>query len=224
MNQSDDFIGQRQRRLENLQKLKEQGIDPFPAKSKKEHSNVEVSEKFAEFENKKVTLAGRLMTLRNHGKILFGDLQDQSGQIQICIKKDDFPENPEHPFLSWEQLKLIDVGDFVNVYGKVAKTEQGHITLFVEKFKLLSKSIRPLPPHMNDKEEQFRRRYLDLTLNAAHRDLFLRKSKFWQVQRNFMIQKGFVEVETPVLEHVTGGADAKPFTTHYNYLDQQLFS
>ncbi len=223
MNQSDDFIGQRQRRLENLQKLKEQGVNPYPATSKKEYSNAYISEHFSEFEDKHVTLAGRLMTLRNHGKIIFGDIQDQSGRIQICIKKDEFPSSPEKPFLTWDQLKLLDTGDFINVYGKIGKTEQGHVTLFVEKLKLLSKSIRPLPPHIHEKEQQFRRRYLDLTLNPDHKELFIRKSKFWQVQREFMNNKGFVEVETPVLEHVTGGADAKPFTTHYNYLNQSFF-
>jgi lysyl-tRNA synthetase class 2 len=223
MTQSDDFIGQRQRRLENLQKLREQGVNPYPANSKKEFSNTEITEKYEKFEGKNVTLAGRLMTLRNHGKIIFADIQDQSGTIQICIKKDDFPEKPEKPFLSWEQLKLIDTGDFVNVYGKIGKTEQGHVTLFVEKFKLLSKSLRPLPPHLNNKEEQFRRRYIDLTLNSERRALFMRKSKFWEVQRNFMKDHGFVEVETPVLEHVTGGADARPFVTHHIDLGQDFF-
>ncbi len=223
MNQSDDFIGQRQRRLDNLKKLREEGINPFPSTSKKEYSNRKILTDYANFEDKNLTLAGRLMTLRNHGKILFGDIQDQSDRIQICIKKDEFPQNPEKPFLNWEQLKLIDTGDFVNVYGKIGKTEQGHITLFVEKFKLLSKSIRPLPPHLNDKEEQFRRRYLDLTLNNERKQLFLRKSKFWDVQRQFMKKNGFMEVETPVLEHVTGGADARPFVTHHIDLGQNFF-
>lgn len=223
MNQSDDFIGQRQRRLDNLHQLKKQGINPFPASSQKDHSNKEVVDSYTNFENKTVTLTGRLMSLRNHGKLIFGDLQDQSGQIQICVKKDEFEGNPAQSFLDWEQLKLIDTGDFVQVTGNVDKTQQGQVTLFVKNFRLLTKSIRPLPPHLHDKEQQFRRRYLDLTLNPDHRSLFVRKSAFWQVQRDFMIKNGFIEVETPVLEHVTGGADAKPFTTHYNYLDQDFF-
>jgi lysyl-tRNA synthetase class 2 len=220
---SDDFTGQRQRRIDNLKKLKELGIDPFPSQAKKDHFNVHITEHFPQYEDKVVTLAGRLMSMRNHGKIIFGDIQDQSGKIQICVKKDELTADKKNNELNWEELKLIDAGDFVQVTGKINKTQQGQITLFVEKFRLLSKSIRPLPPHFHEKEQQFRRRYLDLTLNPEHKELFLRKSKFWKVQREFMQSKGFIEVETPVLEHVTGGADARPFTTHHNDLDQEFF-
>lgn len=223
MAQADDFVGQRERRIENLKKLRELGINPYPAKSHKDRNNQDVLDHFPEYQNKQVTLAGRLISLRNHGKLMFGDLLDQSGKIQICIKQDQLVANLSESYIPWEHLKLLDEGDFIEITGTIDKTQQGQITLFAKSIVLLAKSLRPLPAKLDEKEQQFRRRYLDLILNRQNLELFLRKSRFWQVQREFMHKRGFIEVETPVLEHVTGGADAKPFVTHHNELDQDFY-
>ncbi len=220
---SSDLIGQRKQRIEHMQKLRELGINPYPARSQKDKANEEVKTNFSDYDGKTLTLAGRLMGKREHGKLIFGDLQDESGTIQIAIKKDVLQADLAQSYLGWDEIKYIDIGDFIQVEGTVGQTAQGEITLFVLHFKLLSKSLRPLPVKMDDKEQQFRRRYLDLTVNAQRKALFQRKAKFWEVNRMVMKKNGFIEVETPVLEHVTGGADATPFTTHHNALDQDFF-
>lgn len=220
---SDDLLGQRQRRIEALRKLRELGIDPFPAHSQKDQPNTHVVKNYAKFEGKTITLTGRLMSLREHGKLMFADIQDQSGRIQICIRKDQIEENLSKSFLGWTHLKLLDIGDFVQATGEIGKTQQEAVTLFTKHLKLLTKSIRPMPNSLDEKEQQFRRRYLDLTINHERKSLFERKAEFWRVSREFMHKKGFMEVETPVLEHVTGGADARPFITHHNTLDQNFY-
>ena len=223
MTLSDDFIGQRTRRIESTQKLRALGIDPYTPYAKKDHENIVIKGDFDKYNGKEVTLTGRLIAKREHGKLIFGDIQDQSGSIQIGIKKDEIQEDLKNSFLGWDKLSLIDTGDFIQVTGTVNKTQQGEVTIFVKHFKLLTKSLRPHPVKFEDKEQQFRRRYVDLTVNPERKKLFQRKTKFWQVSREFMMKKGFIEVETPVLEHVTGGADARPFVTHHNTLDQDFF-
>lgn len=220
---SDDFAGQRQRRIEKVKELRKLGIDPYPAHSKKDYPNNEILTNFDQYENKDVTLAGRLMSFRDHGKMMFADLQDQTGRIQLWLKKDTLHGNLETSYLPWEHLNLLDVGDFVQVEGSVTKTTRGATTLLVKQIRLLSKSLRPFPNNFDDKEQMFRRRYLDLTLNPQNKDRFLRKAKFWEVSREWMKNHGFIEMEVPVLEHVTGGADARPFTTHHNDLDEDFF-
>ena len=203
-------------RLAKLKKLRELGIEPYPAKAHKDLGNGEVAARFGELEGKTVSLTGRLRGIRSHGKLAFADLEDQSGRIQLFLRGDfGFPD-----------LSLLDVGDFVEASGVVAKTKTGAISLDVKALRLLTKSLRPLPDAwgtIKDPELIFRRRYLDLILDPARRDLFVRKSKFWAVARAFMAKNGFMEVETPVLEHVTGGADAKPFTTYHNALDETFY-
>lgn len=220
---SSDFIGQRKQRLLNLQKLRELSINPYPSSSKKDYKNSEISENYSRFENSTVTLTGRLISKREHGKLIFGDLADFSSKIQLCVKKDELLGNLEKSQLGWNEFKLIDTGDFLQATGKISKTSQGEITIFVTHVVLLSKALRPLPYKFDDKELQFRRRYIDLQINEERKSLFLRKSNFWQTCRNFMKKHGFIEVETPVLEHVTGGADARPFVTHHNMLDQDFY-
>lgn len=217
---ADDFIGQRARRLEKLKKLQEAGIDPYPASATKDYPNLEILENHDQFAGKKVSLTGRIISWREHGKLIFADILDQSGKIQLFIRQEQYRGMGG---LSWEQLALLDVGDFVEATGEVGKTTRGEISLFVDTIRLLTKSIRPLPTSISEKEEQFRRRYLDLVLHPQRRELFMRKAKFWEANRAFMKQKGFVEVETPVLEHVTGGADARPFTTHHRDLDESFY-
>lgn len=221
--QSSDLLGQRTQRIQNMQKLQELGINPYPATSQKDVSNQIVKDNYEEYKGKQITLAGRLMGKREHGKLMFGDIRDQSGAIQIAVKKDELTENLADARLGWKELKLIDIGDFVQVTGTVDKTQQGEVTVFVKEFVLLSKCLRPFPQSFDDKEQQFRRRYVDLVVNPERKKLFERKSIFWKASRDFMNKHGFMEVETPVLEHVTGGADAQPFVTHHNMLDQDFY-
>ncbi len=217
----------RQQRLDKLHQLREMGFDPFPAKTHRTNLNQEVVTEFAKFEGKKVTLDGRLMSLRDHGHLMFGDLVDVSGKIQLYIKDDTLEAtNKDHQTLGFKDLNLLDAGDIVEATGTVTKTQRGEISLAVTQIRILTKTLRPLPDSwdgLKDPEIMFRRRYLDLIMNPDRRAMFERKAKFWQANRKFMTDHGFIEVETPVLEHVTGGADARPFTTHMNALDQEFF-
>ena len=220
---SSDLIGQRNQRIKNRNKLRELGINPYPSSAKKDVLNSKVNDHFDTYAGKDHTLAGRLVSKREHGKLIFGDLQDESGIIQIAIKKDELKSDLKKGELGWGELKLIDIGDFLQVSGTIDKTQQGQITLFVSTIRLLSKSIRPMPNTLENKEQQFRRRYNDFEINTEKKELFKRKALFYQANREFLQSRGFIEVETPVMEHVTGGADAAPFITHHNALDQDFF-
>lgn len=214
-------------RIAKAQKLREMGIDPYPSKSKKEYKNNEVVTKFEEFDGKKVVLAGRLMSWREHGKLIFGHLSDESGKIQIFIQENELkPTDVSNGTLGFSDLSLVDIGDFVEVYGVITKTSRGEISIVPETLRILTKAIRPLPEKwegITDQETIFRKRYLDLIMNPARRDLFKRKSAFWEANRSFLKAKGFLEIEAPVMEHVTGGADARPFVTHHNALDEDFY-
>lgn len=217
----------RQQRLEKMEKLQQMGFDPYPAESSRTHTNAQVVGDFVAHEGKTVTLTGRLMTLRDHGKLVFGDLQDVTGKIQLYIRDDSLTAtDAARQVIGFSDLGLLDVGDIIQATGVVTKTKRGEISLQVAELKLLTKSLRPLPDKwdgIQDPEIRFRRRYVDLTINPEQRAMFERKAKFWMANREFMRDHGFIEVETPVLEHVTGGADARPFTTHMNALDQDFF-
>jgi lysyl-tRNA synthetase class 2 len=217
----------RQQRLDKLARMREIGLDPFPAESHRSQLAATVVEEFEKFAEKKVTLAGRLMNFRDHGHLIFGDLVDYSGKIQLYIKDDTIDAtNIKQQNIGFADLSLLDAGDIVEATGTVTKTQRGEISLLVEQLRILTKTLRPLPDSwdgLKDPEIMFRRRYLDLIINPERRALFERKAKFWQENRRFMHEHGFIEVETPVLEHVTGGADARPFTTHMNALDQDFF-
>lgn len=221
--QKSDLLGQREVRLEKLEQLKKLGINPYPAKSFKQYSNGEVKSKYEEFEGKEVILAGRITGWREHGKLLFGNIQDQSDSIQLMIRESDLQEDLTKGYLGWDKLTLLDLADFVEVYGTIGKTKTGEISIMVKNIRLLSKALRPIPRELKNKDQQFRRRYLDLVIHPEKIKLFERKAKFWQVQREFLKSKGFLEVEVPILEAITGGADAKPFITHHNALDQDFF-
>lgn len=217
----------RQQRLDKLNRLREMGFDPYPAKSHRSHTNQQVTQHFDQHEGAEVTLAGRLMTLRDHGHLMFGDLFDESGKIQLYIKEDSLESsNQDQQTLGFSDLYLLDAGDIIEATGTITKTQRGEISLQPRTIRLLTKSLRPLPDKwegINDMEILFRRRYLDLTITPDRRELFRRKAAFWAANRQFMQDHGFIEVETPVLEHVTGGADARPFVTHMNALDQDFF-
>lgn len=217
----------RQERLDKVRKLRDIGINPYPSQSSRTHKNHELVTDYSKLEGQEVTVVGRVMAWREHGQLRFAEIQDASGSIQLIIRKDQISSlDSEKQILGWKELRLIDVGDFVQSSGVLTKSKRGEISVDVRQFKLLTKSIRPLPDKwegIKDKEIRFRRRYLDLATDSTKRDFFRRKSDFWAANRRFMDERGFIEVETPVLEHVTGGADASPFTTHHNALDTDFY-
>ncbi len=220
------LVGQRLNRIEKIKKIRELGINPYPASSNKEFLNKEILENYEKYEGKNVTLTGRLMTWREHGHIIFGNLQDDSGKIQLYIKDEVMPKETKDQVLGWNDFELLDIGDILQVSGEITKSNTGEISILVNGITILSKSLRPLPEKwhgIQDKEERFRRRYLDMTMNPGVREMFKRRSKFWSAVREFLKSKGFYEVNIPVLEHTTGGADAKPFVTHFDAIDTDFY-
>lgn len=219
---SDDLIGQRTRRIQNMQALTAMGIPCYPAQSQKDVANRLLKEKYHSYEDKNITIAGRITGWRTMGKIIFAEIEDSSGPIQICIRHDEIKSTPPKG-LGWSELKLLDLFDFIQVTGKVGKTQAGEITVFADELKILAKAIRPRPNTLDDKESRYRRRYLDLTMHKDARAIFERKAMFWDTIRHALKAENFTEIFVPVLEHTTGGADAKPFITHHNALDQDLY-
>ena len=214
----------RDERLRKLAELRELGVDPYPAVSNRTHMTNDVVAKFAELEGQAVTVAGRIMGLRKFGKLAFIVLRDVSGEVQLFLHGPDVAElDAPHGVIGMKQLSLLDTGDFVEATGEVIKTKTGEISVGVKTLRLLTKSLRPLPQELTNKEERFRRRYVDMNVNTDVRERFVRRSKFWQATRDFLNGNGFTEVNVPVLEHTTGGADANPFVTHMDALDDQPF-
>ncbi|HPN54943.1 MAG TPA: lysine--tRNA ligase [Candidatus Moranbacteria bacterium] len=210
-----------QTKIEKLENIKKSGMDPYPEKSERDFSNAEAAEKFDEIGNKKITLVGRIRSLRPMGGSAFAHIEDESSKMQLFFNKANLPENLFELF-----VKNAELGDFVEVSGELFKTKTEEKTLKVTDWKMLSKNIRPIPTEhfgIKDEEELLRRRYLDLMTNPETRELFKKKNIFWQTVRNFLAKKGFLEVQTSVFEHVPGGAEAEPFKTHYNALDQDFF-
>jgi lysyl-tRNA synthetase, class II len=219
---SDDLIGQRTRRAQNMIELTKLGINCYPAQSKKDLPNQIALDNFSKYENKALTLTGRIVRWRSMGKIVFAELEDASGTIQIMLSKEKLKSSPPVG-LSWAEIRYIDIFDFVEVTGNLGKTQAGEITIFASEIKILAKTIRPRPNTLSDKESKYRRRYLDMAMHKGVRDIFVRKAIFWQSIRNVLSSEGFIEVFLPVLERTTGGADAKPFITHHNSLDEDMY-
>lgn len=220
----EEILKEREKKIEHLRLI---GIDLYPAKSKKDLSNKEVVDNFEKYNGKIMTLAGRVMAWREHGKLIFGQIQDQSGRIQLFIRSDMIEvTNKDKQLIGFEDLELLDIGDIIQATGEVVKTRTGEVSLMVTEIKLLTKSRLPLPDKwegITDPDEAIRKRYLDILMNEEKQRRFERKARFWSETRKFLQERGFMEVETPVLESVTGGADAKPFTTHMNSIDQDFY-
>lgn len=214
----------RDERLRKLTALRELGIDPYPAHTERTHDCATVVMQYDELAGQKVTVAGRVVSIRSFGKLAFIKLQDASGEVQLYLQRDTMAElDAPRGILGMKQLKLLDTGDFVEATGTVLKTKTGEISVGVRELRLLAKALRPLPEKLENKEERFRRRYVDMNVNPAVRQRFYRRSTFWQATRDYLNQHGFTEVNVPVLEHTTGGADANPFVTHMDALDGQQF-
>lgn len=220
----EEILKDREKKIDTLKLM---GIELYPAKSQKDVANKDVVDNFVSFEGKTLTLAGRIMAWREHGKLIFGQLQDQSGRIQLFIRADMMEAtNKERQTLGFEDLELLDLGDVIQTTGEVVKTRTGEVSLMVKEIKLLTKSRLPLPDKWSgivDPDEAVRKRYLDILMDEEKMRRFERKAKFWAETRKFLQERGFIEVETPVLESVTGGADAKPFVTHMNAIDQDFY-
>ena len=213
-----DINDERAIRLAKLNWLREQGIEPYPSRGERRQTAAAARRLST---GKYVSIAGRLMTKREMGNITFCHLQDESGQIQIAFKKDEVGSENYKLF-----IKKIDIADIILVQGKRFRTHKGEESILVGKWKLLSKALRPLPDKfhgLQDEELRLRKRYLDLLMDPDLRELFRRKAKFWHSIRNFLLKEGFLEVETPVLETTTGGAEAAPFVSHHEALDLDIF-
>ncbi len=219
----------RDERLRKLAELKELGLNPYPAKSNRTNNVGEITSRFEELEETQVTVVGRIMSIRKFGKLAFVVIRDMSGQVQLFIRDGESSlqaDRNNSELIMPAEIALLDTGDFVECTGTVVKTQTGEISVSCKKLRLLTKSLRPMPSAQEgftDKEQRLRRRYVDMNVNLDVRDRFVRRSKFWQATRDFLNREGFLEVNIPVLEHTTGGADANPFVTHMDALDQDFY-
>jgi lysyl-tRNA synthetase, class II len=219
----NESLGERDDRLKKLEELIKSGVNPYPDKSVRTHSIVDVQATFSDLEAAKtiISICGRIMIKREFGNLTFVELYDGTGKIQLALSKKDLGPEEFKKF-----TKLIDMGDFIEAAGTCFITHKGEKSLLVTHWKILTKAILPLPEKwhgLENDDERYRLRYLDLLTNPELHDLFIKKAKFWQTTRAFMIAKGFLEVETPTLEITTGGAEAEPFKTHHNDFDLDVF-
>lgn len=214
----------RDERLRKLEELKALDINPYPAESHRTHMAGDVVAQFESLEGQTATVAGRITGLRKFGKLAFIVLEDQSGAIQLFLREGDVSElDATAGVIGIKQVNLLDTGDYIEATGEIIKTKTGEISIGVRELRLLTKALRPTPTELTNKEERLRRRYLDMRVNADVRERFVRRSKFWQATRDFLNDHGFIEVNVPVLEHTTGGADANPFVTHMDALDEDFY-
>ena len=214
-------------RMQKLERLREAGVDPFPHNFKPTNYSNEIKDQFKVLENKDVIVAGRIMAMRKMGKASFFHIEDPDGRIQVYIKKDEVGDSLYNIF------KLLDIGDFIGVNGFVFKTKTKEISVHAKSITVLAKSIRPLPivkekdgetfDSFEDKEQRYRNRHLDLIVNPEVKEVFRKRTIITSALRSYLDNEGFLEVETPVLQPLYGGANARPFKTHHNTLDQTLY-
>lgn len=227
MTQEPDINDQMIARREKLNELRANGIDPFGERFDRTHNAEQMKQAFGSFTKEEleekesgISLAGRIMTKRGKGKAGFSHIQDLTGQIQIYVRKDTVGEE------QYERFKQSDIGDIVGVSGVAFKTKVGELSVKVDDFRLLSKSMRPLPDKyhgLQDVEQRYRQRYLDLVMNPDVKETFITRSKILQSMRRNLNEQGFLEVETPMMHAIPGGAAARPFITHHNALDIELY-
>ena len=214
----EEIIKERRKKLDLLRQA---GIDPYPARVERSFEIARAIKDFDELEQsrKEISLVGRIASIRDQGQILFIDIADESGKIQLVLKSDGFEQ-----FSLWQST--LDVGDFVSATGPVFKTQKGQMSIDVKKLTIATKTILPLPDKwegFENEELRLRERYVDLIAHPEVREMFRKKSVFWQSTREFLLKQKFMEVETPVLEAVPGGAEAEPFVTHHNALDTDFY-
>lgn len=222
-------------RRESLQKLRELGINPYPAAAFKTTATIkEILSNFDAFEGKEVVLAGRMMSRRIMGKASFAELKDASGRMQIYINRDEISSDPEGTMYNTVFKKLLDMGDIIGIKGEVFKTKVGEESVNVKELTVLSKSLRPLPvvktdadgkvhDAFSDAELRYRQRYVDLIVNDHVKETFIKRTKITNSIRDFFNKRDYLEVETPILQPIPGGAAARPFKTHHNALDMPLY-
>ncbi len=227
---SDQEIGRRQ----SLQQLREMGIDPYPAAEYPTNAfSTEIRDEFKEDEKREVVIAGRMMSRRIMGKASFVELQDSKGRVQVYITRDDICPGEDKNLYNVVFKKLLDIGDFIGVRGFVFKTQMGEISVHAQELVLLSKSLKPLPivkykdgvayDKFDDPELRARRRYVDLVVNDGVKDTFLKRATVLRTMRAFFDRHGYTEVETPTLQSIAGGASARPFITHFNALNVDMY-
>jgi lysyl-tRNA synthetase class 2 len=218
----------REERLRKINELKKLGINPYPARTAVKASIDMLKQSFeSTSEEKQVVTAGRIIGIRQHGQIAFLTIKDASGDIQLFLRADGLKDaDRSESQLNFDDLRLLDLGDFVEAGGRIMRSRSGEITIDCSNLRLLSKALRPMPTAwdgLKDKEIRLRRRYVDLNVNEEVRQRFIRRSRFWQSNRDFLNRHKFIEINIPVLEHTTGGADAKPFKTHMDVLDTDFY-
>ena len=222
-------------RRESLQKLRDLGINPYPAEEYKTTATIhEIISSFDAFEGKEVVLAGRMMSRRIMGKASFAELKDASGRMQIYVNRDEISSEEDPTMYNTVFKKLLDMGDIIGIRGNVFKTNVGEVSVKVKELTLLSKSLKPLPvvktdadgkvhDAFSDAESRYRQRYVDLIVNDQVKETFIKRTKITNSIRNFLNERGYLEVETPILQPIPGGATARPFMTHHNALDIPLY-
>ena len=227
---SEQEIGRRQ----SLQELRAMGIDPYPAAEFPTNAfSTEIKESFKDDEDREVVIAGRMMSRRVMGKASFAELQDSKGRIQVYITRDDICPGENKDLYNNVFKRLLDIGDFIGVKGKVFRTQTGEISVHASELKLLSKSLKPLPivkykdgvayDKFDDPELRYRQRYVDLVVNEGVKDTFLKRATIIRTMRRILDEAGYTEVDTPILQSIAGGASARPFITHFNALNQDMY-
>jgi lysyl-tRNA synthetase class 2 len=228
---SDETKSLRDIRLEKLKKLRELGVNPYPVKTERTHRAAEIIEGYDTLEGADVAVAGRLSAVRGHGKAVFADLTDESGKVQLYFKQDNLGDD-------FGLIELLDLGDFVNAGGPVFKTKTGEVTIEVKRFNILAKGLRTPPvvktretedgtvetfDEFADPEKRYRKRYVDMLVNPASKKRIADRARMTAAMRRFMNERRFVEIETPILQPLYGGANARPFTTYHNELETDLY-